>query len=138
MISLLYLWFSLQQQFHYFMSLKKHYYSNKRKLFKYSSLFPNKTFKIYESYVKCELLTAVTIKVIILWNVTPCSQQTHANISQGIGAYFFMVLPFTRRQQVPLKLALFTQLSIIHNPMQLEDVWKLFIHTSPSNFHRVS
>jgi BarA-like signal transduction histidine kinase len=103
------------------MSLKKRYYSNKRKLFKYSSLFPNKTFKICESYVKCELLTAVTMKVV-LWNVTPCSQQTHAKISQQPGAYFFMALPFTRRQQVPLKLALFTQLSIIHNPMQLEDI----------------
>lgn len=138
MITFLYLWLPLQQQFHYFMSLKKHYYSNKRKLFKYSALLPNKTFKTYESYARCELLTAVTMKVTVLWNVTPCSQQTHANISEEPGAYFFTLLPFTWRQQVPLKLALFTQLSIIHSPMQLEVVWKLFIHTSPSNFHRVS
>lgn len=32
---------------------------------------------MYESYVRCELLTAVTMKVTVLWNVIPCSQQTH-------------------------------------------------------------
>jgi hypothetical protein len=30
MICCTYLWLSLQQQFHYFISLKKHYYSNKK------------------------------------------------------------------------------------------------------------
>jgi hypothetical protein len=77
---------------------------------------------MYEPYVRCELLTAVTMKVTVLWNVIPCSQQTHANISEEPGAYFFKVLPFTWRQQVSLKLALFTQLSVIHNPMKLEAV----------------
>lgn len=44
--------------------------------------------------MRCELLTAVTMKVTVLWNVIPCSQQTYANISEEPGAYFFTVLPF--------------------------------------------
>jgi len=60
--------------------------------------------------------------VTVLWNVIPCSQRTHANTSEEPGAYFFRVLPLMWRQQVLLKLALLTQLSIIHNPMKLEVV----------------
>ena len=34
------------------------------------------------------------MKVTLVWNVIPCSKQTHANISEEHGAYFFTVFTF--------------------------------------------